>query len=176
MYESLKKKDLICANSLQSKNIFFFCISWFCRQILSFNKSHCFTLSPRRVKKKKKSLIYMDINFYTTCFCPNFSQNRFFFFFTISDFSCFTLLILRFGDQICLNLSASWQPIILLKPGKLTGNSSSRHFVITHVYIISCQAPNFQHQGRTAEENAFTQKTSLLPYPLLKGYDNRLTI
>ena len=100
----------------------------------------------------------------------------FFFFFTISDFSCFTLLILRFGDQICLNLSASWQPIILLKPGKLTGNSSSRHFVITHVYIISCQAPNFQHQGRTAEENAFTQKTSLLPYPLLKGYDNRLTI
>ena len=127
-------------------------------------------------KKKKKSLIYMDINFYTTCFCPNFSQNRFFFFFTISDFSCFTLLILRFGDQICLNLSASWQPIILHKPGKLTGNSSSRHFVITHVYIISCQAPNFQHQGRTAEENAFTQKTSLLPYPLLKGYDNRLTI
>lgn len=95
-------------------------------------------------KKKKKSLIYMDINFYTTCFCPNFSQNRFvFFFFTISTFSCFTLLILRFRDQICLNLSASWQPIILHKPGKLTGNSSSRHFVITHVYIVSCQAPNF---------------------------------
>ena len=125
---------------------------------------------------KKKSLIYMDINFYTTCFCPNFSQNRFFFFFTISTFSCFTLLILRFGDQICLNLSASWQAIILHKLGKLTGNSSSRHFVIMHVYIISCQAPNFQHQGRTAEENAFTQKTSLLPNPLLTGYDNTLTI
>ena len=88
----------------------------------------------------------------------------------------YTLQILRFVDCICLNLSASWQPIILDKPGNLKGNSSSCRFVITHVYIISCQEPNFQHQGRTAVQNAFTQKTSLLPYPLFNRYDNVLMI
>lgn len=156
------------------------CTSWLFRQPPRPNlfkthtpNSNALRLLGRRVKRSL--FIYMAINFHTTCFCPNFSQNNFFLP-TIYNFLSYTLLTLRFGDQICLNLSASRQPIILDKLGNLTGNSSSCHFVITHVYIISCQAPNFQHQGRTAVENAFTQKTSLLPYPLFNGYDNILMI
>lgn len=116
---------------------------------------------------QRKKHIYKANSLHTTCFVQTFLKIGFF-------LLSYTLLILRFRRKICFTLSASWQPIILDKSGKLTGNFCSCHFVITHVYIISCQAPNFQHQGRTAEENAFTQRISLLPYPLFNGYDNIL--
>ena len=141
---------------LALKECLFLCTSWLFRRIIFFplTNSSALRLSPRRVKERS---IFIWLLAFIPLLCPNFSQTRF--------LLNYTLLILRFWDKICLTLSASWQPIILDKSENLTGNSSSCHFVITHVCIISCQAPNFQHQGRTAEENVFTQRTSLLPSP-----------
>lgn len=98
-------------------------------------------------KKKKKSLIYMDINFYTTCFCPNFSQNRFFFFFTISTFSCFTLLILRFGDQFALTYLPADRPSSYTSQGNLQA-------ILPHVTLLSCMSISFpaRHQTSSIKE------------------------
>lgn len=139
------------------------CTFWLFRQIIPFNKFQCFKTLIQ--EGQKRSLFTWLLTFIPPAFVQTFYQNRFFH--HLNFLLNYTLLILRFGDQICLNLSASWQPIILDKPGDLRGNSSC-HSDIIHVYIISCQAPNFQYQGRTAEEKAFTQRTFLflIPYSM----------
>lgn len=141
---------MICANSLHSKNIFYFAPPDSSDRPSTFLKTHTPNSNALRLlgKRVKRSLfIYMAISFHSTYFCPNFSQNSFFFLPTIYNFLSYTLLTLRFGEQICLNLSASrsqssWTSQAILQA------------ILPHVTLLSHMSISFpvRHQTSSIKE------------------------
>lgn len=92
-----ERKALIWANSLHSKNVFFFVPPGSSdRSFFPFNKFQCFKTLTQ--EGQRKECIYMAISFHTTCSVQTFLKLGFF-------LLSYTLLTLRFWDKICLTLS-----------------------------------------------------------------------